>query len=458
MSIRRRSLRSTLTRSMIVMQAVVLTSFAFVAAIPIIHLLGSGQMLDDRVVGDLVSSIVRNQAGDLELHPNKRIDALSSEYPFFWAFVTDADGNSASLGRLPDVLVFAAPNLSRINAANIADIGNPDAPAAIVRTHDSKVGKLWVMTGGGPSFGPQQLFIAFSNPFFVGLLLFLSLTSLLVIPFILRHQFRGVEEVAKVADTIDVDQRGVRLSASSVPSELHGLVNAINQALQRLDEGAERQHRFMADAAHELRTPIAILQTRLELLPENEDKHRLLLDVARLGSMANQLLDLQRMDLSPQPFERLDLVKVVSQVAADLAPLAIAAGDEISFESDAESVFVMGDSGALSRAVTNLIQNAIAHGGRGVSIAVSVLHDGSFRVTDTGPGIGPGDQSEIFEPFHRVTPLQHGAGLGLNLVRDIVRRHHGRVSVNNAVEGGAEFEVCLPLAAPAVAGAKSVAT
>ncbi len=221
-------------------------------------------------------------------------------------------------------------------------------------------------------------------------------------------------------------------------------MRAINAAFQRLDEGIDRQHRFMADAAHELRTPIAILQVNLEMLPETVDKHRLLVNAARLGSMADQLLDLQRMNLGSATFQRIDLVGLAARVTADVAPLATAAGDEVSFQTEAEQVYVMGDGDALSRALSNLIQNAIVHGGEGAQIRVLVCSDGRLQVSDSGPGIDPADREEIFEPFHRVAPRQHGAGLGLSIVSDIVRHHQGSVSVLEAPEGGALFELSLP--------------
>jgi signal transduction histidine kinase len=103
-------------------------------------------------------------------------------------------------------------------------------------------------------------------------------------------------EIAAEADKIDVDMRGVRLTSAHVPDELHSLVRAVNSALQRPDDGIERRQRFLADAAHELRTPVATLQTRIEALPEGDQRSRLMLDVARLGNLADQLLDLQRLN------------------------------------------------------------------------------------------------------------------------------------------------------------------
>jgi len=289
--------------------------------------------------------------------------------------------------------------------------------------------------------------VALTNPIFLGLLFLLTVVSLVVVPLIVRRQLRGVDAIAAEADTIDVNQPGIRLSSERVPSELHPLVRAINSALQRLDDGIEQRQRFLADAAHELRTPIAILHTRIELLPEGAERSRLMLDVARLANLANQLLDLQRLDASRTAFQPVNLVDLAAQVASDMAPLVIAAGDEISFDNEVETIIVDADAAAISRALVNLIQNAIAHGGKETQITVAVLRDGTLRVTDTGPGIAEQYREAIFEPFHRITPLDHGAGLGLNLVKDIVARHHGRVVVSDAIGGGAQFEIVLPLAA-----------
>src|SRR5690606_18817742 len=142
----------------------------------------------------------------------------------------------------------------------------------------------------------SAILTSFASPIFVALLTLMTLASFLILPVIISRQLRGVEHAAAEAERIDVAQRGIRLSSAHVPEELHSLVRAVNAALQRLDDGMERRQRFLADAAHELRTPIAILQTRVELLPPSEQRNQLMLDVARLTNLANQLLDLQRLD------------------------------------------------------------------------------------------------------------------------------------------------------------------
>jgi len=434
------SLRVRLTWRMVAMQALVLMAFTSVAAIPIVALIR-----EEGVIEDIAGSIQRNAAGGLELSLDNDVTEDLSDYPLMWFYATDIDRNSVQLGAIPENVKDFFNGLPRLNSASIADIGSAETQSAIMRRHDSAAGPLWIITGGGPEIGLKAFFKAFGDNLFLALLALLTLVSFLVIPIVVTRQLRGLAHVAAEADRIDVDQRGIRLSSAHVPEELHSLVGAVNAALQRLDDGMERRQRFLADAAHELRTPIAILQTRIELLPEGSERSRLMLDVARLANLANQLLDLERLDTDRSVFGPVNLVDLAAQVTADIAPLAIAAGDEIMFESEAENVMVQGDAASLSRALVNLIQNAVVHGGRNATITVGVGREGVVRVADSGPGIAEEHRRSIFEPFNRIVPLDHGAGLGLSLVRDIVRRHKGKVRVGDSSDGGALFEISLPL-------------
>ncbi len=441
-----RSLRVALTRNMIVMQMIVVIAFAFVATIPMLNLIFGDDDLDDAVIAIIAAAVQRDPEGSLRLADAASLQEIQSSHPRFWFFVTDGAGNEVSYGHLPLPIESLATDLSSLSAGHVSDTSSAMTLTAIIRQHDSMAGPLWIITGGGPT-GAISVFVdAFASPIFMAFILFLSAASLLVIPHFVKRQLKGLEDLSAEADKIDVKQRGVRLSSNQVPSELQPLMRAVNAAFQRLDEGIDRQHRFMADAAHELRTPIAILQVNLEMLPPSADQRRLLVNVARLGSMADQLLDLQRMSLGSAVFQRLNLVELASRVTADVAPLATAAGDDVCFQAESEAVYVMGDSNALSRALSNLIQNAIAHGGEGARIRVQVYPGGRLQVADSGPGIDPADRDEIFEPFHRVIPRQHGAGLGLSIVTDIVRHHQGSIAVLDAPEGGALFEISLPIA------------
>src|SRR5204862_34367 len=127
-----------------------------------------------------------------------------------------------------------------------------------------------------------------------------------------------------------------------VPVEIVPLVNAVNGALARLDRGYEGHKRFLADAAHELRTPIAILTTRISALQPGPEKIRLLEDMTRLTVLTGQLLDLQRLDREQASFAPVDLVALAERSVLDLAPLAFTAGYEMSFEAETGEIRVDG--------------------------------------------------------------------------------------------------------------------
>ncbi|KKB75788.1 hypothetical protein VW35_18590 [Devosia soli] len=439
------SLRRVLTKGLISIQIAVLVGFTCLAAVPLLLAMGVQQNLDESAVDDIARSIERGTDGGFELAPTGDLEKTIGKYPAFWFLVVDGEGNMLTNGDVPPPAMQHPETLVHVASANINDIGDPNSPYAIVRSRNTDIGRLWVMTGGGPTLSFGIVGKAFGNPAFLGLIFLLSATTVLTIPSLIRSSLRGTEKIAQDAALIDIGQSDVRLSYEEVPLELVPLVRAFNDVLDRLHGGIARQQRFLADAAHELRTPIAILQTRLESLPDGPEKRQLQRDSARLAGMANELLDLHRMAQSPDSFETVDLVDMAAQVTADLAPLAIDAGDDIEFVAPEAPVTVRGDASALSRAVANLVHNAMSHGGPKVAIRVEVTADGRICVSDNGPGIEPQHREEIFWPFRRLSQSPTGAGLGLSLVGDIVKRHGGRISVASAPEGGALFEVTLPL-------------
>lgn len=316
-------------------------------------------------------------------------------------------------------------------------------------TFDGAGGDVRIVTGPGGDVPLTRL--VWSALLTFGTIILPSLVPMIIAtlvatPIVVRAALRGLGRVVDEAQRIDVGQRGARLTLQHVPAEVGPLVTAVNDALSRLDEGYERQQRFLAAAAHELRTPVAILHTRLESLPPSPEHTRLLEDVARLSTLADQLLDLQRLDRHLDLTDRVDLVDVGRRVAADLAPLAIAAGYEMAFDASDDPTIVMGDRASLERALINLVQNAIEHGGRRGVITISVSAAGTMEVADEGDGIAPEDRERIFEPFYRRHTRARGAGLGLNLVREVVRLHHGEVALVDGPQRGARFRITLPLA------------
>jgi signal transduction histidine kinase len=395
---------------------------------------------EDDTIDALHDAVVRDPNGGLSVRDTPVLAKRREQAPNFWFVIRDREGHSVSQGSVPPEYAAIGAALDGIGQARLGwNIVDGMRPTGRMKWIDTPAGNIQILTGQGGAVSWRRVGHAAST-LFVGLVLpivaVMTLTTLIATPIVVRRTLAGLGRVAAQAEKIDIDGHGARLPLEAVPSEIVPLVSAVNDALRRLDEGYERHKRFLVDAAHELRTPIAILQTRLESLSLGPDAARVLEDVARLSTLADQLLDLQRINQQADRFSDVDIVAVGKKVAADLAPLAIAADYELSFEAALEHVCVRGDQGSLERALTNLVQNAIEHGGRKGAIAVRVDRPAIISVTDDGPGIAPVDRERVFEPFYRLHGRSRGAGLGLNLVQEIVRLHDGQVAISEGPAGG----------------------
>ncbi|WP_053251407.1 sensor histidine kinase [Ensifer adhaerens] len=379
----------------------------------------------------------------LALKDTPELRAVLAETPGFWFIVRNERGETVRSGPAPDAYRSIGEHLDRVTFADIRDGMEPYMLSAIVRAIEAENGTYTVLTGGGRLWRTSFAVFFLTNLLLLPIVLIRVLIPAFAIP-IIGRAFSSLAEVADHARSIDVDRRGARLPDGRVPGEVRPLVEAVNGALQRLDDSYERRQRFIMDAAHELRTPVAILQNRLEGMDLSPLRSGLLVDAARIAGLAEQLLDLEHIDRDGTLFVPLDLVALGRDVAAGLAPLALSAGCDISFTHGPEQVGAHGDAGALERAVTNLVRNAIEHAGG--MISVHVEHGGIIEVSDEGPGIPESERERIFEPFHRLQPRDHGAGLGLHLVSEIVSRHKGHISVVCAPTGGACFRMTLPAA------------
>jgi signal transduction histidine kinase len=452
------SLRSRLIRRLIPLHAVLLVAFVVLV---IASLWASGCVYrrdEGHGIDVLRDAIARNADGTLFLQDTPELKELRHDTRNLWFVIHDTSGHSFSEGDVP-------PEFARLGRA----LGDTDGEirrwdrarddarriSGQMKVVDTAAGPVQIVVTSEIRVSDARSLLQITLAFF-GLMLpgfaLMALATLAATPLVVRNALSGLDEAAHQAGEIDIDKRGARLPVGAVPTEIAPLVTAVNDALGRLDEGYERHRRFLADAAHELRTPIAILTTRLEGLPQSTEKARLIEDVSRLSTLTEQLLDLQRLEQRLAQSSSIDLAALCAQVIADLAPLAIAAGYEISLQHDDDRIEVWGDRGALERAIVNLVQNAIQHGGRRGAIVVAVSAPATIEVRDQGPGIPPTERERVFEPFHRLQPQTRGAGLGLNLVREIIHLHRGEVSVTERIGHGACFRISLPpMAFPAFA-------
>lgn len=464
------TLKSRLVRRLVPLQGGLLAVFALII-VGSLWLTGFilHQRDEDRAIHVLQTSLVRETDGRLSLRPTPELTDLREDNPQLWFQIRDRDGQTLSEGDVPAPFARLAAALDEIGQAKLGwdraqdneqgkdrDKGRDSHPSARMKRVATSAGEVQIITTAEVKLSDLtsglQLALAFLALTLPGLVL-MTLATKVATPMVVRSALAGLAEAARRAREIDIDKRGTRLPVSAIPSEVTPLVDAVNDALGRLDEGYERHKRFLADAAHELRTPIAILTTSLEALPDDgTDKSQLLQDAARLANLMEQLLDLQRLEHRLSRLSSVDLVAICARVTADLAPMAIAAGYEMSLQHDAEAISAWGDESSLERAVVNLVQNAIQHGGRRGTIVVAARLPATIEVTDQGEGIPVAQRDQVFEAFHRLRPLDRGAGLGLNLVREIVRLHHGAVAIIDSASGGACIRITLaPMAVPYLA-------
>lgn len=260
---------------------------------------------------------------------------------------------------------------------------------------------------------------------------------------LVRRSFRPVLMASRQASDIGPRRIDVRLSVAAIPNEVRPLVEAVNQALERLDRGFRTLREFSADAAHELRTPLAILRTRIDTLPDPKVSQALRGDVEQMARTVGQLLEIAELEtVSIDPGERADLRATCVDVVAFLAPLALGQDKDIALVGSEQPVWITGDAEMIIRAIRNLVENAIKHTPAGSTIEVTVDDDGTVRVRDEGPGISEHDREHLFRRFWRKDRSRSGsAGLGLAIVRRIIDIHGGTITVANRPNGGAEFSV-----------------
>jgi len=258
---------------------------------------------------------------------------------------------------------------------------------------------------------------------------------------IFTRALRPLREASEIAETIGPARPGVRLPTDEIPQEVQPLVSAVNQGLDRLEEGFRIQRDFTADAAHELRTPLAVLRTRIDLLGDADLREALRHNVDGMAHIVGQLLDIAELDaVVIGPEEKADLQSVAAGVAEFVAPLALAQGKDVALSGVSEPVWVKGNPEMIGRAIRNLAENAINHTEAGSTVEFVVEDDGAVSVLDRGPGIGEDERQLIFRRFWRRDRRKQGStGLGLSIVQRIAELHSAIITVENRDPHGARF-------------------
>lgn len=239
------------------------------------------------------------------------------------------------------------------------------------------------------------------------------------------------------------------LEVTTAPTEVHALVNAINRLLTAVRRSVSQEKRFINDAAHQLRTPLAGLINQTDLALGETDMallkarlHKVHAGALRSAHLVNQLLALARSN-SEVPMARLDLAQLAQDVARELSPRAVALKVDLGYEG-AQHAWVQGSAVLLREAVSNLIDNALRYGASSdtrhePAVTVSVRQQGAqvaLAVEDNGPGLSEAQREHVFERFWRGSDLPGGCGLGLAIVQEIARHHHGDARVTPVAPQG----------------------
>ncbi|AZO08905.1 MULTISPECIES: sensor histidine kinase [unclassified Mesorhizobium] len=335
--------------------------------------------------------------------------------------------------------------LLRLATFSHAVIGaGPDSPIRVtvgvtLAGHDAMAKRLWLS-----AFAQQLALVAIAGVF------------------VLLGLRRGLAPLIRLRDAVrspnrsDLDPVEVR----GAQSEIRPLIEALNAYMERVRAQMAAQRRFIANAAHQLRTPLALLstQTSYALRETAADRRQealvaLQASSGRLARLAEQLLTLSRAEPgSRRPrADRIDLTEAARQVLETQAPTAITRNIDLGLE-ETGPVAVIGDGTMLREMIVNLVDNALRYTPAGGSVTVKLAvsdREGLLTVTDTGPGIPAEEREHVFERFYRVAgSSEEGSGLGLAIVREVVEHAGGSVALGDAAAGGLKVEVRLPLAAP----------
>jgi len=271
-----------------------------------------------------------------------------------------------------------------------------------------------------------------------------------------RGALRPLTHMAGDAAAISLASPGKRMAIDGPADELSALADALNAMLERLEHAYAEQRRFVADASHELRTPVAIIRGNVELLrrgnvPKDDGDESLAMiehESVRMTRLLDELLSLARLEGGMHAFQPLEVRTILEEGAARAKML----GDRVINVDSPANVWIQGDPDLLDQAVLNVLRNALAHTEDGGHITLSAEADATrvrLCITDDGPGIPEAELKRIFDRFYRAQGQRAGdsggAGLGLAIAQRLVDLHSGTMRAENVVDGkGARFTIELP--------------
>jgi signal transduction histidine kinase len=442
----------SITSRIVFLHAIVIATVAVLTPIIMLWLLNvETTNIHNQFMSDQASRIARrltlNPDGSFELNlpPELRAE-YSSDYGRYSYDVLDNTGRLIFTSRKQMSPIFPFdPKSAELNFQDVQQDKSIISGATLRKTFGEQT--VWVQVGEDLAHRDVLIDDVVADFFrrvgwiTIPILLLLLTTDILIF----RRAIRPLLQASRDAANISPSRTDIRLTQDNIPTEIMPLVLAVNQALDRLERGYQLQCEFTADAAHELRTPLAVLRARIDTLDDKPANATLRQDVEGMSRIVGQLLELSELDgMGNEPSEAVDLRGVCAEVAEFVAPLAVTMNREVALKTGEQPVVVQGSAELLKRAVRNLVENALSHTKEHSTVEIRLDDSGTIVVCDEGPGIQANDRDMLFERFWRGDRTRSGgAGLGLSIVKRIVEAHHGKVSAANLPTGGAAFSICL---------------
>ena len=399
------------------------------------------------VIAGLRASTLQNQARELiEALRFDRAGVLQVRLPKDWAKVY------ADPSRRFTFTVFGADHRPIATSANLprplpyipVDAHGPVGPVEFIGVG---AGKQPIVAARGPagltvvvaryrmSRGTLVDSLFAEDSEHVSILIAFAVLALGLMWLISGWSLQPIERASREAARVGPREPDLRISASGLPREIQPLVEAVNGALDRLSRAYAVERRLTADAAHELRTPLAVLNLRLQRarLTGTTDWPAVERELSQMGRLVDQLIDLARKEsLSYEPhraqWPKLNLSRLTREAAAQVLPLMEARGRRLEMHVP-DTVEIAGRADDLRDMVRNLLDNALVHGEGTVSVHIvpPAVPDGMIRVEVRyeGHGVPAGQEESVFERFHRLNAQAPGSGLGLAIVRQVARSHGG---------------------------------
>lgn len=413
------------------------------------------ELATERTVGLIIDSLKRNQTGAISIEPTEKLNAEMRRVPAlkfaafeFWTSIPVPGSSPEIATRLAEVIKVSPTH------AHFVLPGDPQMPTlGYMEPYPTPYGRFQIAVYR-QKFRPDDIYHAIRHSllseagvyFLAGALLSAATAWVAV-----RQGLSPLRAAANRVAAINLDALDQGMLTEEYATEVAPFVDAVNHSLVRLRAWIARQRRFVANAAHELRTPLAIMRARLENAKDSKLRSELLGDASQLHSIVEQILSASRLtDGQVSLDQSICLSSVVGQVVSALFPLAMDRRRFIAFEADGAHVTTLGNQRAIESVVTNLMDNALRSEPEHGTILVRVAADGVIAVIDHGEGVAADERATIFEPFWRKTDGTPGTGLGLAIAKEIMDAHGGRIWIEDTPGGGATFKLSFHIENPSL--------